>query len=538
MSGRGFKPSFKTGRIDMNHPRAQVAPPRTAQYMSPWQPVQRVLPVQPSAQHMASWHPAQYTAPLQPEQYTETSHSGRPSSQTIIAPKVVSAKRKTRTDPEYDVPKAKKTKTTAPHGRDIPADTLRPKKATRKQKYTAIAGVLDAELPDYRQVALSYATRDAAAAAAAQKLADPLVAYFRSANEDDSIPKTDDERLEIIRNLFGAMKDVSRANDIDSPVVQSRWGADAGKSYDDVDIEATCWEIVNLAERLHVEGPSALSIRDPNYVTHIKNCADLTFIQRMRVITTIAFQWKARCDGLIKGDTVQTLVAAPLEALQSAVNNWKANKERTSLYKFAKNHQDGPKKSAPKSKTGRKTEPNPTSRQVDEAGQSFSATSSYCGNLGSSQSNKPDQQVDEAGPSYRSNSSAPREVGSIQMNEGLQPGGESETPHRAEWSSAIVFGSSQTNEAPQQDHEAGLSSQINSSSLGDLGSFGMSEPLQQANENVLSSQSSFGDGRCPQFEESFDSFDPFEPFEPSGSQAITGTPLPGYSDRTLDKDFL
>jgi hypothetical protein len=493
----------------MNHPRAQVAPPRTAQYMSPWQPVQRVLPVQPSAQHMASWHPAQYTAPLQSEQYTETSHSSRPSSQTIIAPKVVSAKRKTRTDSEYDVTKAKKTKITAPHGRDIPADTLRPKKATRKQKYTAIAGVLDAELPDYRQVALSYATRDAAAAAAAQKLADPLAAYFRSANEDDSIPKTDDERLEIVRKLFGAMKDVSRANDIDSPVVQSRWGADAGKSYNDVDIEATCWEIVNLAERLHVEGPSALSIRDPNYVTHIKNCADLTFIQRMRAITTIAFQWKARCDGLIKGDTVQTLVAAPLEALQSAVNNWKANKERTSLYKFAKNHQDGPKKSAPKSKTGRKTEPNPTSRQVDEAG-----------------------------PSYRSNSSAPREVGSIQMNEGLQPGGESETPHRAEWSSAIVFGSSQTNEAPQQDHEAGLSSQINSSSLGDLGSFEMSEPLQQANENGLSSQSSFGDGRCPQFEESFDSFDPFEPFEPSGSQAITGTPLPGYSDRPLDKDFL
>jgi hypothetical protein len=124
------------------------------------------------------------------------------------------------------------------------------------------------------------------------------------------------------------------------------------------------------------------------------------------------------------------------------------------------------------------------------------------------------------------------------MNEGLQPGGESETPHRAEWSSAIVFGPSQTNEAPQQDHETGLSSQINLSSLGDLGSFEMSEPLQQANENGLSSQSSFGDGRCLQFEELFDSFDPFEPFEPSGSQAITGTPLPGYSDRTLDEDFL
>jgi hypothetical protein len=472
--------------------------------MSPSQPVQQIALVKLNAQHMAPWHPAQYMAPLQSGQHTEIAHSDRSSSQTIIAPKAVLAKRKARTYPKDDVPKAKKTKTTAPHRGDISTDTLRPKEAMRKQKYIAIAGVLDAELPDYRQVALSYATRDAAAAAAAQKLADPLAAYFRSASEDDSIPKTDDERLEIVTKLFGAMKDVSRANDIDSPVVQSRWSADAGKRYNDVDIEATCWEIVSLAERLHVEGPSALSIRDSNYVKHIKNCADLTFVQRMRVITTIAFQWKARCDGLIKGDTVQTLVAAPLEALQSAVNNWKANKERTSLYKFAKNHRDGPKKSAPRSNKGKKTELNPPSRQVDEASQHLPASSDYPVYFGSSQSNEPGQRPNEADPPYRSDSSVPHEVGSIQMNEGFRQDGESEIPHQADWSSATSFGLS----------EADLSIQINSSSLSDLGSFEMNEPLQQANEAILSSQSFFGDVRCPQFEESFDSFDPFEPSEP------------------------
>jgi hypothetical protein len=433
----------------MNQPRAQVASSHPAQYMLSSQNVQQMAPAQAIQQHIAqiqvgqyvapsqygqytassqpvqdmaamqtdqqladSWHPAQHVAPSQYGQYlasshpaqpvaqsqfqehTETSQLSRLSSQTIVAPKVVSMKRKAWTNPESDGPKAKKTKTAALKVGDIPTASSRPKKVSRKQKYTAIASALDDELPDYTRVTLSFSSRDAAAAAAAHKLANQLTGYFYSPKKDHSIPQTDAQRLSIVQNLFGAMKDVSRANDIDSPVVQSRWGAGSDKKYDDVDVEATCWEIVTLAERLHREGPSALSIRDPNYVPHIKSCADLTFVQRMRVITTIAFQWKARCDGLIKGDTIQTLVAAPLEALQSARNNWKANKERTTLYKFAKDHEDGPKKTAPKtpapkkpalkSKIDKMTVSKPPSQQVSETGSSHPASSDYFGEFGSS----------------------------------------------------------------------------------------------------------------------------------------------------------
>jgi hypothetical protein len=64
----------------------------------------------------------------------------------------------------------------------------------------------------------------------------------------------------------------------------------------------------------------------------------------MRVIATLAMEWKARNDGLIKGVTVQTTVAAPLEALQSAQNNSKANKHRAQALEFAKENQPEQKK--------------------------------------------------------------------------------------------------------------------------------------------------------------------------------------------------
>jgi hypothetical protein len=97
---------------------------------------------------------------------------------------------------------------------------------------------------------------------------------------------------------------------------------------------------------LHREGPSALDIRDPNYAKHIKSNAHLTFAQRIRVIATLVMEWKARSDGLIKGDTVQTVVAAPLEALQSAGNNSVANQSRKRKLKFADENQPELKKQA------------------------------------------------------------------------------------------------------------------------------------------------------------------------------------------------
>jgi hypothetical protein len=59
---------------------------------------------------------------------------------------------------------------------------------------------------------------------------------------------------------------------------------------------------------------------------------------------TLVSEWKSRADGVIKGITLQTVVAAPLEALRSARTNAVANKYRKAKLKFASEHEDGPKR--------------------------------------------------------------------------------------------------------------------------------------------------------------------------------------------------
>jgi hypothetical protein len=608
--------SFKIEKINKNHPQDQMARPQPPQHMDSSQPIYQPGSSQPVYQHTGSVQPAQPMttsqcgedgnpsqhakhmfplpdardmAPSQFEQHVDVSRVSLPSSQTAVAPNKVSVKRKARSDPEDDMPVAKKTMTSATKAGLLPPEQSQPKKAAKtKEKYTAIAHVMNDVLPDYSRVALSFSSRDAAAAAAAQKLANKLANEFRRAHEDASIPQTADERLEIVRTLFGAMKDVSRAKDIESEGVTSRWGPKASKSYDDVDIEATCWEIVTLAERLHREGPSALSIRDPNYVVHIKNCAKLTFDQRMRVITTLAYQWKARCDGLIKGDTIQTVVAAPLEALQSAVNNWAANAKRAKLYKFAKAHEDGPKETVAKSRKGKKTGPTDSTPQAGEADFPQQAKFDSSGDAGCSIIKESLQPADDAGllkqvdstpsrdascsgfqeprrpgaeapPSHAENLGSLDDVGSFQTNEPFEPV-ESAVPSPRDLSSSaghldrsrlyvneptwqidegrpsyqnhhnppvdVDFSGFSMNEPVQSAHEAGLPRQANSFSRDGSGAFGMNEPPHPVDKAGPSRGGFLDDVRQPGIEEHL------EPL------SMTGTPLQGDSDLGFDEDFL
>lgn len=185
------------------------------------------------------------------------------------------------------------------------------------KKYAALAGVEDAPLPDYSHIKLESATREESANAFKTRLAS-LETHWTPPSPDTSIPVTNADRQAAVRIIFGAMKDTSNASDADSKAFHSRWGADALRKYDDVDMLETSWHVVDLAEQLHREGPSILSVRDPHYLAQIKSSGHLTFIQRIRVIASLLIEWKARCDGMIKGDRLHTTVGAPLEALQSA----------------------------------------------------------------------------------------------------------------------------------------------------------------------------------------------------------------------------
>jgi hypothetical protein len=207
-----------------------------------------------------------------------------------------------------------------------------------KQKYRALQDVKDTQLPDYSRVRLPFDSRGATALHSKQRL-DALKEHFPNPATDLSIPDTDTGREDAVRLIFGAMKDISRAKDAGSNDFKSRWAVGAKKPYKDEDLAATAWEIVRLIERLHREGPSTLSIRDEHYDGSIVSSAHLTFKERLTVIATTCMEWKARNDGLIKGTTLETTVAAPLEALQSAIINSRANKDRAKKIKYADAHE-------------------------------------------------------------------------------------------------------------------------------------------------------------------------------------------------------
>jgi hypothetical protein len=261
-----------------------------------------------------------------------------PISDPSVAQPASSLKRKSEDDPSDASRVEKRIKADTPIQRTQAERRHAPETPMKKQKYRALQDVKDTQLPDYSRVRLPFDSRGATALHSKQRL-DALKEHFPNPATDLSIPNTDTGREDAVRLIFGAMKDISRAKDAGSNDFKSRWAVGAKKPYKDEDLAATAWEIVRLIERLHEEGPSALSIRDEHYDGSIVSSAHLTFKERLTVIATICMEWKARNDGLIKGTTLETTVAAPLEALQSAIINNRANKDRAKKIKYADAHE-------------------------------------------------------------------------------------------------------------------------------------------------------------------------------------------------------
>jgi hypothetical protein len=77
------------------------------------------------------------------------------------------------------------------------------------------------------------------------------------------------------------------------------------------EMEAVCWDILDLAERLHAHGPIALSIYDPAALGEVRKSKSLTFDKRIGFVCQAMRMSKARCDSLMKGDGLATLVGSP-----------------------------------------------------------------------------------------------------------------------------------------------------------------------------------------------------------------------------------
>jgi hypothetical protein len=188
------------------------------------------------AQAAGSSQATRKAASLQPVRQAATAQLSEANVEADVVLVGLSLKRKARSDDDEEQP----TAGSVTEHQGVPDEQPRAK----KQKYSALAGVEDAALPEYSHIGLAFSTRDAAVAAAAAKRVKDLEKSFTRVEQDTSIPQNDNDRQEAVQTLFGVMKDVSRAKDATSQAFKSRWAADSKRKYDDLEIETTCWEIV------------------------------------------------------------------------------------------------------------------------------------------------------------------------------------------------------------------------------------------------------------------------------------------------------
>jgi hypothetical protein len=108
----------------------------------------------------------------------------------------------------------------------------------------------------------------------------------------------------------------------------ARWLKDKPYHYPETDMERVCWDIVDLAERLHLYGLGHFPIYDKATYDNLKKDSQLTFQQRMELRITSSCFYKSKYDAVLKGEGVELLVADPCVKLDLACGNHKRNVRR------------------------------------------------------------------------------------------------------------------------------------------------------------------------------------------------------------------
>jgi hypothetical protein len=119
---------------------------------------------------------------------------------------------------------------------------------------------------------------------------------------DSTIPTNDEERATYVAELLDAMKDTSACSDKrETPAFMSRWTPNAINAPHSTHMEKVCWQLVDVAERLHIDGPASLPIYDKLALAMARKSRYLTFGQRMSHLSALLRLSKYRCFSLLKG---------------------------------------------------------------------------------------------------------------------------------------------------------------------------------------------------------------------------------------------
>lgn len=145
--------------------------------------------------------------------------------------------------------------------------------------------------------------------------------------DDESIPSTSVEQSEYVLLMLNALKDPSNCKDNKKGYSYvKRW---TGTGYYDIqEMEKVCWQMLEVAERLHAEGPRSLNFYCEEALKKVKASRNLTFEQRIDAVCAVLRFSKNQCDKLMKNEGIEALVGAPVQKMSGAQTMVSQNKKR------------------------------------------------------------------------------------------------------------------------------------------------------------------------------------------------------------------
>jgi hypothetical protein len=177
---------------------------------------------------------------------------------------------------------------------------------------------------------------------------------------DGTIPTTDQERAAYVSELLEAMKDTSACSDNrDKARFIKCCTPGTTKALHQEQLEKVCWQLVDIAEKLHVNGPVSLSIYDKTALDTVRKSRFLTFARRMHHLCALLRLSKSRCFSLLKGENLETTVGAPAQRYSGTLVNDHQNGNRQKYIKEGRSAVKG-KEGMKKTATAAKDEPSNT----------------------------------------------------------------------------------------------------------------------------------------------------------------------------------
>jgi len=157
---------------------------------------------------------------------------------------------------------------------------------------------------------------------------------WRCPTNDVTIPATDKDRASWVLELLDAINNTINVFDTPGVAFAKRWHhpvTGPSNFYSDESKEIVCWDIVDLAERLHRSGPKVLHSFDKLFWDDTNKTQAWTFQQRMEQIVLLLKFSKGRCESLLANETLHAVVGYPGALLSTASNNAKCNRARQAI---------------------------------------------------------------------------------------------------------------------------------------------------------------------------------------------------------------